>query len=177
MNKLISMTALTLIAGGAAAADNGIYLGASIGRANVDVEAIESSGLPAFDGNDMGYKIIAGVRPLDWLGAEISYVDFGTPDDESLNIATDSKGVSAFAVGFAGLGPVDVFAKAGLINWDAKLTSSGVRVGPDRDGTDFAYGAGVQVRLLSLGIRAEYERFEIEDGANMVSLGATWTFL
>ena len=49
----------------------------------------------------------------------------------------------------------------------------------DYPGTDLAYGVGVQFRLLSLGIRAEYERFDIDDvdDANMLSIGVTYTFL
>jgi outer membrane autotransporter protein len=49
----------------------------------------------------------------------------------------------------------------------------------DTDGTDFAYGVGAQFRLLSLGIRAEYEMFDIDNvkDANMISIGVTYTFL
>lgn len=174
MNKLCFAALTALITGSAMAADNGVYLGASLGQSDVSVNA--HSGLPKFDGKDMAYKIIAGVRPLDWLGVEVSYLDLGKSDDKTLNTAADSKGVSGFLVGFKAVGPVDLFAKAGLVNWDATISTHGARVAKT-DGTDLAYGAGVQFRLLSLGIRAEYERFELENGANMLSLGATWTFL
>lgn len=174
MKRTIFAALVFCASGGALAADSGIYLGASVGQSDVTVSA--NSGLQKFDGKDFAYKIIVGVRPIDRFSAEVSYVDLGKPDDRSLGSAADTKGVSGFAVGYAPLGPVDLFAKAGLVNWDATLSSHGVRV-TKKDGTDFAYGAGAQFRLLSLGIRAEYERFEIEKGANMLSLGATWTFL
>jgi hypothetical protein len=38
---------------------------------------------------------------------------------------------------------------------------------------------GVQFRLLSLAVRAEYEMFDIDDleDANFLSIGVTYTFL
>jgi hypothetical protein len=43
--------------------------------------------------------------------------------------------------------------------------------------TDFAYGAGVQGRIGSLAIRAEYERIIVAGGnPDILSLGATWKF-
>jgi hypothetical protein len=42
-----------------------------------------------------------------------------------------------------------------------------------------AYGVGVQFRLLSLGVRAEYEVFDVDnvEDLNMLSIGVTYTFL
>ena len=34
-----------------------------------------------FDGDDTAFKLIAGIRPLDWLGVEAEYVNFGEPED------------------------------------------------------------------------------------------------
>lgn len=48
----------------------------------------------------------------------------------------------------------------------------------DYSGTDPTYGAGVQGRLGSCAIRAEYERFKLEnDSIDSLSLGFTYTFL
>ena len=72
------------------------------------------------------------------------------------------------------VGPVDLFAKAGVVI----VGHQGQRIRLD-DGTDLAYGVGAQFRFLSLGFRAEYEIFDIEDldDANMLSVGVTYTFL
>jgi OOP family OmpA-OmpF porin len=164
------------------AADNGIYLGGSIGQSNVE---IDDGFAGNFDGNDTGYKLIVGIRPLDWLAVEASYVDFGKPDDNvgfdggSAKVEADLDGLSAFAVGFFAVGPVDLFAKAGLIQWDAKLNSRDLGLRGSDDGTDFAYGLGAQFRIWSLSLRAEYEGFDIDgaDDVNMFSVGVTWTFL
>jgi OOP family OmpA-OmpF porin len=158
------------------AADNGFYLGGSVGRSNLQVDDIGGLSAADFDGDDTAFKVIAGFRPLDWFGVEASYVDFGSPDDRvaGQRIKADTDGVSAFAVGFLDVGPFDLYAKLGGINWDSKL-SGGIKA----DGTDFAYGVGAQFRLLSLSIRAEYEAFDVSDvdDLNMVSVGLTYTFL
>ena len=66
------------------------------------------------------------------------------------------------------------------MNWDASLSAPALPgLSMDESGTDFAYGVGVQFRLLSLSIRGEYEIFKIEDldDVNLFSIGLTWTFL
>jgi OOP family OmpA-OmpF porin len=178
MRKAILFAAalLTLPVLPAAAADNGFYLGASIGQANLKIDDI-SNGVATedFDADDMGFKLIAGMRPLDWLGLEAAYVNFGEPEDTVLGqkLQADGDGITAFAVGFLPTGPIDVYAKLGLISWDSKIGGTF-----DDDGTDLAYGVGAQFRVLGLSIRAEYEKFEISDvDLDMISVGLTYTFL
>ncbi len=164
--------------GSVQAADNGFYLGGSLGQSSIQwtEQAVK------FDGAGTAYKIIAGLRPLDWLGVEVNYVDFGSTDDSvgAINIKSEGKGISAYAVGFLPVGPVDVFAKAGLVNWDASLSAPALpALSMNESGTDLSYGVGVQFRLLSLSIRGEYEVFKIKelDDVNLFSIGLTWTFL
>ena len=161
----------------AVAADNGFYLGASLGQANLKIDDLTNNTFENddFDADDMAFKLIAGIRPLDWLGVEAAYVNFGEPEDTVLGqkLKADGDGISAFAVGFLATGPVDLFAKVGLISWDSKISGSF-----DDDGTDLAYGAGAQFRVLGLSIRAEYEKFDISDvDLDMISVGVTYTFL
>jgi opacity protein-like surface antigen len=160
----------------AVAADNGFYLGGSIGQANLKIDDLTNGISTAdFDADDTAFKLIAGMRPLDWLGLEAAYVNFGEPEDTVLGqkLKADGDGISAFAVGFLATGPVDLFAKVGLISWDSKISGSF-----DDSGTDLAYGAGAQFRVLGLSIRAEYEKFEISDvDLDMISVGLTYTFL
>jgi opacity protein-like surface antigen len=176
MRKALLITAICLFAPAlpALAADNGFYLGGSVGQANIEVEDVTFNG-EDFDADDTGYKLIAGFRPLDWLGLEASYVNFGEPEDTLLgnSVEVEGDGISAFAVGFLAAGPVDLFGKVGLLSWDSRI------VGSNEDGTDLAYGVGAQFRLLSLSVRAEYEIFDVEDvdDLNMISIGVTYTFL
>ena len=175
---MLPATALLMGCGCAEAADNGFYLGGSLGQSSIQLmeQALK------FDGTDTAYKLIAGLRPLDWLGVEANYVDFGSPDDVigGVHNKSDSKGFAAYAVGFLPVGPVDIFAKAGLVNWDASLSAPALpALSMNESGTDFSYGVGVQFRLLSLSFRGEYEVFKIEelDDVGLVSIGVTWTFL
>jgi hypothetical protein len=180
MRKAILFAAalLTLPVLPAVAADNGFYLGGSVGQANLKIDDLTGGALADddFDADDTAFKLIAGIRPLDWLAVEAAYVNFGEPKDDvaGFPLEADGDGISAFAVGFLAVGPVDLFAKAGLIAWDSKI-EGGVF---DDDGSDLAYGVGAQFRVLGLSIRAEYEKFEITDvDLDMISIGLTYTFL
>jgi hypothetical protein len=181
--QIVASTALLLglASFSSQAVDNGIYLGAGIGQGGVQLEERFDGEKFDFDASDTAYKLIAGWRFLDWLAVEANYLDLGTADDriEGVKIETDVSGVSLAAVGFLPIGPVDLFAKVGAINWDAELSAPGTGLSGKDDGTDLMYGAGVQFRVWSLSIRGEYEIFDVSDAdtVDMISLGVTWTFL
>jgi len=176
LRATIATLAVSLTTLPAFAADNGFYLGGSIGQGAVQVK---EAGVE-FDGDDTGFKVIAGFRPLDFFAVEVNYVDLGTAEDDVLgvNIQADTTGIDAFAVLLLPITAVDLFAKAGLISWDQDVSATGFGSGED-SGEDFAYGVGAQARFGSLAARLEYERFEIQDTdtVDMISLGLTWTFL
>jgi hypothetical protein len=159
----------------AQAADNGFYVGASIGQAGMEdlVDDLD------FDADDTGYKVFAGFRFFDWLGAEASYIDLGSPSDEILgeDVNGDADAFDAFLVGFLPITTFDVFAKVGAVAWDSRFDIEDVDFVDDDDGVDLAYGVGAQFRLGSAALRAEYERFEFGRDADMVSVGVSWTFL
>jgi hypothetical protein len=186
MKKLgisIALTALiALLALPAAAADNGFYLGASVGQSDIkidqDLEDID------FSGGDTSFKVFAGFRFITFLGVEGSYVDLGAPSEFNEvidgNIETDIAGYDGFVVGYLPLGIADIFAKVGVIAWDASISGQidDVTERQSEDGTDPAYGIGIQFRIKSFAIRAEFEYFDIE-GAKyvyMYSLGGSFTF-
>ncbi len=170
----------------AAAADNGLYIGASIGGSSIEVSDFDDElGDVNFSDGDYAYKLFAGYRFMSFLGVEAGYVDLGSPSDvigdiEDIDIKIGVTGWDAFAVGFLPIGPVDLFAKVGLISWDADIRAAFEDiVEHDSDsGTDAVWGLGVALRLGSLAVRAEGERFEIADADEvyMFSVGATFTF-
>jgi hypothetical protein len=177
------LTAIVAAAAGfaslpAAAADNGIYLGASLGQGGVQADQVYDGF--DFDASSTGYKLIGGWRFIDWLSVEANYLDLGTGDDkiEGVKVQSDVSGVSLSAVGFLPVGPVDLFARVGAVNWDASLDVSGFSGKLKDDGTDLTYGIGAQFRVWSLSIRGEYEIFDVEGAdVDMISVGVTWTFL
>ena len=164
----------------ARSADNGIYLGGSVGAAGVKADDSFDGSSFDYDAGSTGYKLIAGWRFLDWLAVEADYVDLGAGDDkvQGVEIETDINGVSLSAVGFLPIGPVDLLARAGAIDWSADIRAPGIG-GFSDDGIDFTWGVGAQFRVWSLAIRAEYEQFDVTDAdtVDLISLGVTWTFL
>jgi len=163
------------------AVDNGIYLGAGVGQSGVEFDDDFQGTNLDFDASATAYKVIAGWRFLDWLSIEAKYVDLGSGDDRvaGQRIETDIDGVSLSALGFLPIGPVDLFARVGAIDWSADLSAPGIGISGSDDGTDLTYGVGVQFRVWSLSLRAEYEVFDISDAdtVDMISASVTWTFL
>jgi hypothetical protein len=193
MWRIVMLIGLCGVASLARAADNGIYLGAGVTQS--DFGLANPGGALPFDDKGNGYKLIAGWRPLDKFGVEATYVDHGdatvpsgivciqfitVPCPASASLA--AKTVSVFAVGYLDLPLVDLFLKAGYTNW--QLDGQSIQnlvplLRINEQGTEFAWGAGVQARFLSFGARLEYERFNFvrNEGLNTISLSLTYTFL
>src|SRR5215203_3830141 len=123
-----SAVTLGLCAAPVMAADNGIYLGASVGQSSVSFDERVAGEDFSFDAESTGYKAIAGWRFLDWLAVEGNYVDLGSGDDKvaGQQFETSVDGISVSAVGFLPIGPVDVFARVGAINWNADVSAQGL---------------------------------------------------
>ena len=162
-----------------AGSDSGFYVGGSVGQASVgDIEDPTGGGDISFDGDDTGYKLFVGynfgVIPLLDLGIEGGYIDLGNPDDGGLEVKADGYTLAGLVGGR--IGPVGLFAKLGMINWDADL-SDGIDSAGD-DGTDPLYGIGARLNFGSLEVRAEYEYFDIDTASDVdfLSLGAAWNF-
>jgi OOP family OmpA-OmpF porin len=149
----------------AMAAGNGPYVGASIGDFGVDVGG--------FDGSDTGFKVFGGYRFMDYFAAELEYLDGGTVEDAGLEI--DVSGWNVSGIGRLPIGEkFNVFAKLGMIFWDADTNGFG-----DDSGEDFSWGIGAGYSFTDqFGVQLEYQGFEIEDTdtVDMISLGASWQF-
>jgi len=168
----LGVLSLAAIAPQAAAADNGIYVGAGLTRSEFDAG---SSGSDSLDDNS--YKLIVGIRPLDWLAVEANYIDIGSASDSGTSLDASALTVSGlllkeFAV-------IDIYARLGMANWKlhANITDFG---SASDDGWEPTYGVGIGAHFGSLGLRAEYEKFSMNDydlDVNTVSLSFTYTFL
>ena len=179
---------------GQAAAE--FYLGASIGDASVEAEDDFDGERFKLDDSDTAYKIFGGYMFNDYFGAELGYVDMGTVSDSfsfdggefsgpiDAAIEADITGFTAHLIGQVPVGPVDLFAKVGLISYEAKgraTVSDFSTTESERfkdTGEDFAYGVGAKLNLGNFAIRAEYEVFDISDvdDLNMISIGVQFTF-
>lgn len=173
MVAALAALGFTLVPGGQARAE--FYAGGSIGKAAVDA-GIDGFGL---DESDSAEKLIAGFifdLPVVDVSIETSYVDFGSPRADGNGAQLDISGLDAFAVAGLDFGIFGVFAKAGMIAWDADASLGGFSA--SSDGTDSAYGVGMRFNVASLFIRAEYEKFDIAaaNDVDMLSAGVIWRF-
>ena len=71
---------------------------------------------------------------------------------------------------------LDLFAKAGMIFWKTENKVLEQTLGDS--GSGFAWGLGAGVGLGPIGVRLEWENFNINDQVtvSMATLGATWGF-
>ncbi len=160
----------------------GGYMGGSVGQSYVELDAGTQVDPATFEEEDFGFKVFGGYEfglPGITLGLEAAYVDFGAPsgDVAGTQFEVDANGFAGFGTAGFDLGPLGVFAKYGVIAWDASLTVDGFDAGSD-DGTDQAYGLGVEFGLGPVEVRGEYEVFDIEDSVDvaMLSVGIVWRF-
>jgi hypothetical protein len=160
----------------------GGYIGGSIGQSYIELDAGAPLDPIAFDEEDFAWKALVGYEfdfAVITLGVEASYVDFGAPSGDVLGtqIEVDANGFAGFGTAGIDLGPLGVFAKYGVVSWDASLSIDGFDEGSE-DGTDAAYGVGVKFGLASVEVRGEYEIYDIEDSEDvaMVSVGIVWRF-
>lgn len=154
-------------------AASGLYLGGSIGNAKVGFEPTENTSIDIND-SDIGYKLFGGFK-FTMAAVEVGYVDFGKIEDASGNV--EISGFSGFGVLSTGIGPAEIFGKLGGFVWESDYRSLESRY--DDSGFDPAFGIGAAFSLGGLGIRAEYEYFDIGefDEVSMLSVGARFWLL
>jgi Outer membrane protein beta-barrel domain len=168
------------------AADNGVYLGAGVTQNDYGLDNVLDA--DRFDDEDSGFKLIAGFRPLDSFGVELSYVDhgdatlaagddciplIGVPCPGPIQVGAES--IAGYAVGFLDFPLIDLFAKVGGANGSVAAGDFDI----DESDFDFAWGAGAQAHFGSLGARLEYERIKVieDDEIGTISLSFIYTFL
>ena len=148
----------------AMADDAGFYVGAGVGEFGLEIDG--------FDDSDTAFKVFGGYRFIRYLGVELEYIDGGTAEDFGLEVD-----VSGFNLSLMGILPagenLDLFAKLGMIAWDADAPG----IGSD-SGEDLSWGIGAGYAFTdNLGARLEYQGFEIEDAdGEMISIGLSWKF-
>jgi hypothetical protein len=137
------------------------YVGAGLGQSQVEADLPNTA---SFKENHSAWKAFAGIRVISLLGAEVAYLDFGSPSGTvgGQSVRADLTGKSVLGVVYLPIpAPViDVYGKAGYTRLDGSVTvnsSPAQRVTLNADA--FTYGAGVQFKFAGWGVRGEYERF------------------
>lgn len=192
-----------------ARADNllGAYVGVGVGQSNVGSNnAYDYGYYGGYHDHNATWKVMAGIRPLPIVGAEVEYIDFGTGNGDSgfygnnyyySNATSHPKATVLYGVGYLPL-PLpflDVYGKLGVarlqndittyVNPGAPTCPAGSTCGSnnsysyrtDQTDTRVAYGAGLQAKWQDFAFRAEYERISSQFGdPAAVTVGVTWTF-
>jgi OOP family OmpA-OmpF porin len=165
----------------------GLYLGAGVGDFSSAVDEINSFdsvddvGIDFSDG-DNAMKVFGGWRFNRFFALQADWVDFGASSGfvaTSVSPGTsDVQGLAPSVVGTLPVGPIELFARAGVMFYEIDLNLTGGRV-IDESGEDpvWAVGVGLDIRDR-LNLRLEYEEIDIEelDEADALWLTAAWKF-
>lgn len=200
-----AVSAGAALATGQAAAE-AYYLGGSIGQSNLEVSEqydyyfnseSADSGEVEFEADDTAFKIFGGYMFNEYVGIEAGYLDLGDLEDSAsipyygfdggesgeTEMKAQITGWTVQVVGQYPIGPVDVFAKAGFIDYDLmveesfRACDSCAKQYDDwtDEGNDWIYGVGASWNVGDFGIRAEWENIEQKhssvDDLSVISIG------
>jgi len=147
---------LALAAPASRAQEPHAYLGAGAGVANFEDQVqVKDIGDVNLSDDDTAYKLYGGYRATDNFAIEGGYRNFGKAKSGPFSIETDGWDVSA--LGLVPIGPVDLFARGGVIFWN----SDGAGGFPNDSDHDLMYGLGGQLNLGAVWFRLESEWFDI----------------
>ena len=155
---------------------------------------------------DNADKYFIGYRFSRVVAVELTSIDFGTTGIDlstdvtapggtfrgEADVKVDVEGVSLAGLFSLPIGErVGLYARLGVLSWDAKGKGSATGSVPDGaggrtsvseqfvesdSGTDVHYGVGGRVRLTNhVALRAEWERYEVAD-LNVLSAGVELSF-
>lgn len=161
----------------------GFYIGAGIGNSFYGAEFTDlEDQANKLDENATGYKFFGGFSLPSIFAVEGGYRSLGTVSSSINDYEFESKttGWDVYGMGrFEVLMILDLFAKAGVFFWDTENVIVEEVLG--NSGTAFAWGLGAGVHLGPVGVRLEWENFQLEETdvkttLSMLTLSATYGF-
>jgi outer membrane immunogenic protein len=162
---LAAATAIASAVAFAPTASAQLYAGAGLTIFQTDIDD-QDINIGAAMGR-LGYEI----NPFFAIEGEVALGlyedDIDVPVIGPVDVGIDS-GFGAFLVGKIPLAVVDLFGRVGYA--DVSIEGSAGGFTASEDGSGMAYGAGINFNVLILRMRAEYTRYEIDDG-DVDSLG------
>jgi opacity protein-like surface antigen len=201
---LFGMAALGASSGVLADNPLGAYIGAGVGGSSLTNKngTYNPGGYSGdFTDHDATWKLIAGLRPIPFVGAEVEYIDFGNAGGNSgfyganydYSVSSHPKATVLYGMGYLPipLPFLDVYGKLGVAHLQTNNSYSftaGCVPAPgttcqsfqsrfDENFNKFAYGAGVQAKFQDFAFRGEYERVSSSFGdPSAYTLSVTWTF-
>jgi hypothetical protein len=157
----------------------GPYLGVGYGDFSSEFDSVEDVDID-FDEDSDAWKVFGGWRISQWFSVQLDYVDFGesTSTFNLLNIRSQTEGLAPSLVATLPIGPIELFARAGIMFYDVELDLDD-DVSVDDSGEDPVYSAGIGLTVIErLNLRAEYEFIDIDefDEAEAAWVTAAWRF-
>lgn len=160
-----SILALVIIAASPVAiADSLIYGGASAGSSNFD------------GGSGSSYNVHLGTGILPFIGLEAGLTQSGDMDTAN-NESTEVKTLYVALKPSVDLGPLHLYAKAGLHSWEETVDNSvDDNLDSSDDGIDLMYGLGGEYSLGGpFTVGASYQTYVV-DGKDMNTFSVSGTF-
>jgi opacity protein-like surface antigen len=184
MRSFLAVSLGTCLAASATAcADElGLYVGAGAAQSTVRQDYYQ------INAHELGWKVLAGWRPIGFLSGELEYVDFGgksvtydTPPPPETD-HTKTHATAAYAVLYPPV-PIpylDVYGKVGVARVTQKTdTSCATYCGPSgtTNNNGLAWGLGAQFKFGMPAVRIEWENFHGQQGnAALISAALTLNF-
>jgi hypothetical protein len=182
LKPIIALVAVLCVALSASAAyAGGIYIGGGAGTANIQDSASNPSGV-TFDESNAALRLFGGYRfdalPIVSLSGEVGYRDLGKQTASPGGVPAEYRahGFDYSALAGLGLGPIEVYARLGGIQYDLEKNTNGTT--NNFSGSAPLYGIGAQLTLFGLGLRAEYEKIDVKkvDSMQMISVSVLYQF-
>lgn len=163
------------------AADQGFYVGLGTGQM-VTTDYVEPAGRGLFDEKTTPWRGFVGYRfgliPILDFALEGGYRSVGTASATVNGMASQYKikGLDGAVLAIFPFLGVDVFGKAGVMRYDLDRTWGGITT--SFSDTAPMYGVGAGFRVWRLGVRVEYERFNVDQlkGLDGAMVSATFRF-
>jgi OOP family OmpA-OmpF porin len=187
MRAVLAIIAASVLSTGPVLADEddsaGFYFGLGLGDFSTGVADISDVDEASrdFNADESARKLFAGWRFNRFMAVQIDRVDFERSVDvrNALNvISTQAEGFAPSFVGTLPLGPIELFARGGILWYDLEIGRNDTSLADSSD-RDPIFGAGIGFNFAErLNLRAEYEVAEIDglDDPNAVWLTAAWRF-
>jgi len=164
----------------AALADDGFYVGGSVGSASL------SDDFDGFnvDSDSTAFRLVAGWQFNDYLSVEGGYQNFGafdqrfTVNGQTVDVSLDADG---FTLGGTGSLPLSdrfaLYGRVGAFFWDGDAEINNVSQARPED-KNLYLGAGVSFALVGrLKLIVDWTRFHLDDTeSNVIALGLTYGF-
>ncbi|MGH8669669.1 MAG: porin family protein [Burkholderiales bacterium] len=164
---MLGAAAMAVSAGAMAQqADTGLYLGASIGQADLEID------------KDTAWKIFGGYQLNRTFAVELGYTNLGEASETVLGVPATAEATAWEVIGVAKF-PVanqfSVYGLAGIAMVEAEGRAGGITVSDDS--TELTFGVGAQYDVSrNLGVRAQWQRYGADEDIDVISLGVVWKF-